>query len=89
MSVLSRQSRPPKAPVRMQPAKRARHAPLQLGSKAAGQLTVTHWKKASLQVFATVQMPGPACAHASPQAAKTGKTTARTMQTRWRNGATP
>jgi hypothetical protein len=73
----------------MQPLNCARQEPVQLASKFAGQLTVTHWKKASLQVFATVQMPGPLCANASTQRMGTATTIARMIQTRLSKGTIP
>src|ERR1700735_895328 len=86
VSVLPREARPPKAPVRMQPVNCERQEPVQLASKFAGQLTVTHWKKASLQVFATVQMPGPFCANASTHRTATATTTARMIEARLSKG---
>src|SRR5580658_7074620 len=70
----------------MQPLNRARQEPLHLAPKVAGQLTVTHWKKASLQVFATVQMPGPFCANASMHRTATATTTARMIEARLSKG---
>jgi glyoxylase-like metal-dependent hydrolase (beta-lactamase superfamily II) len=70
----------------MQPVNCVRQEPVQLASKFAGQLTVTHWKKASLQVFATVQMPGPFCANASTHRTATATTTARMIEARLSKG---
>jgi hypothetical protein len=65
ISDLPRQSRLAKVPVVMQVLNCDLQAALQAASKWAGQRVATHWKKASEQVLAMVQMPVESCAKAS------------------------
>src|SRR5580704_3410330 len=72
-SVLPRQSRAANAPVPMQPLNWDLQRAVQSALRTAGQRVETHWKKASEQVVAIVQMPASPCAAASPEAAAARK----------------
>ncbi len=87
MRDLPRQSRAANAPVPMQPLNCDLQRAVQSAFITAGQRVETHWKKASEQVVAMVQMPASPCAAASPEAA--ARTAASTIQRHLSTGAKP
>jgi hypothetical protein len=85
MRDLPRQSRAANAPVPMQPLNCDLHRAVQSALRYTGQRVETHWKKASEQVVAMVQMPASPCAAASLEAA--ARTAATTIQRHLSTGA--
>ena len=87
MRDLPRQSRAANAPVPMQPLNCDLQRAVQSAFITAGQRVETHWKNASEQVVAMVQMPASPCAAASPEAA--ARKAASTIQRHLSTGAKP
>jgi hypothetical protein len=88
MRDLPRQSRAANAPVPIQPLNCDLQRAVQSAFKAAGQRVETHWKKASEQVVAIVQMPASPCAAASPEVTA-ARNAANTIQRHLSTGAKP
>src|SRR5580704_3082845 len=87
-SVLPRQSRAANAPVPMQPLNCDLQRAVLSAFRTAGQRVETHWKNASEQVVAIVQMPASPCAAASPEAAA-ARNAANTIQRHLSTGTNP